>query len=84
MEQTLLHEIVNILNRSDFVSKETHYIQKIHEAIDWHKQKFFESVEWRYYLEDVRESAKDKSGTFSLEEEEVVDENRRDKTWDYI
>ncbi|CAD7957844.1 unnamed protein product [Amoebophrya sp. A120] len=52
--------ICQTLNRADFLAKKSFYMIKIYEEIDRQNTRFYDQVEWRYYLEDIRERGQEK------------------------
>eukprot|EP00392_Amoebophrya_sp_AT5.2_P001918 g1923.t1 len=52
--------ICQTLNRADFLQKKSFYMIKIYEEIDRQNARFYDQVEWRYYLEDIRERGLEK------------------------
>ncbi|CAD7975970.1 unnamed protein product [Amoebophrya sp. A25] len=55
-----VNSICQTLNRSDFLMKKSFYMIKIYEEIDDMNKKFQDQVEWRYFLEDIRERGAEK------------------------
>lgn len=89
--QTVLSQICMILNKQDFGQKKSYYLLKIFETIEQQNIRFYEQVEWRYFLEDIRERGREKETLKHFTKNkgeshlEVMDrEATRDKTWDYI